>query len=56
MRRQALAKELRKMLQAKSRAVGTIKHDALFEEIRAQSQVVRSSQLQEYLYHYLLTM
>jgi len=42
MRRQALAKELRKMLQAKTRSAGTtLKHDALFEEIRAQSQVVR---------------
>ena len=39
MRRQALAKELRKMLQTKPRT--TLKHDTLFEEIRAQSQVVR---------------
>lgn len=44
MRRQALAKELRKMLQAKPRTAGTLKHDALFEEIRAQSQVVSGKQ------------
>ena len=47
MRRQALAKELRKMLQAKPRTGSTLKHDALFEEIRAQSQVVGS---QKYLH------
>lgn len=40
MRRQTLAKELRKMLQSKPKSGGIFKHDTLFEEIRAQSQVV----------------
>ena len=39
MRRQALAKEIQKLLQGKAGGTG-LKRDALFEQIRSQSQVV----------------
>jgi len=42
MRRQALAKEIQKLLQGKTGGTG-LKRDALFEQIRSQSQVVSST-------------
>ena len=44
MRRQVLAKEIQKVLQGKAAGTG-LKRDALFEQIRSQSQVVSSVDL-----------